>query len=348
MLGPSQYKLQVVDGVLVAIQPSQEEGGLPTVVDLTKKNLEPEYRTVIDTRNGQETVIDINNANDVKYIDMANAMNADAGSTVFKIRKMATATQPQPKSYKVGTDLVLSYDGRTYVDKKGILQNVPVDAVPLSDTVAFEVAKNQQLIKQAGAKLNQLDEDVGLILKGGTKADPTAVSAADQGVVIDAMRAAREGTGPYAAFSTLMSSTVGGLLPFTRDIFIDTQENRQYLRGIKVLGRSALVVNPRFPVAEMATVGELFPDPDKIFANPEAEASKFQSLKQMARAQLRRNLVSLKGGQLTDQRIKSQILANNFEIERLLDLLGCVPLPGQQAVDPAVSNALQNLSLIHI
>ena len=104
------------------------------------------------------------------------------------------------------------------------------------------------------------------------------------------MRAAREGTGPYAAFSTFMSSTVGGLLPFTRDFFKDTQENRQYLRGIRVLGRSALVVNPRFPVAEMATVGELFPDPDKIFANPEAEASKFQSLKQMAINQKRRNL----------------------------------------------------------
>ena len=343
VLGPSQYKLQVVDNVLVAVQPSKEEGGLPTVVELTKKNLEPEYRTVIDTRTGQETVIDINNATDVKYIDMANAMNAEAGTTIFKIRKMATATQPQPKSYKVGTDLVLSYDGRTYVDKNGVLNDLPVDSVPLSDTIAFEVAKNQQLINEAGEKLDKLDEDVGLILKGGTKADPTAVSAADQRIVIDAMRAAREGTGPYAAFSTFMSATVGGLLPFTRDMFTDTQANRQYLRGIRVLGRSALVVNPRFPVAEMATVGELFPDPDKIFANPEAEASKFQSLKQMARAQLRRNLEVIKAGQLTDQKIKSQILANNFEIERLLDLLGSVPMPGQQEVDPAVSGAIQNI-----
>jgi hypothetical protein len=343
VLGPSQYKLQVVDNVLVAVQPSKEEGGLPTVVELTKKNLEPEYRTVIDTRTGQETVIDINNATDVKYIDMANAMNAEAGTTIFKIRKMATATQPQPKSYKVGNDLVLSYDGRTYVDKNGVLNDLPVDSVPLSDTIAFEVAKNQQLIKQAGAKLDQLDEDVGLILKGGTRADPTAVSAADQGVVIDAMRAAREGTGPYAAFSTFMSNTLGGLVPITRDFFKDTQENRQYLRAIRVLGRSALVVNPRFPVAEMATVGELFPDPDRIFANPEAEASKFQSLKQMARAQLRRNLEVIEAGQLTDQKIKSQILANNFEIERLLNLLGSVPMPGQAEVDPAVSGAIQNI-----
>ena len=146
------------------------------------------------------------------------------------------------------------------------------------------------------------------------------------------MRAAREGTGPYAAFSTFMSSTLGGLLPFTRNLFKDTQENRQYLRGIKVLGRSALVVNPRFPVAEMATVGELFPDPDKIFANPEAEASKFQSLKQMAINQKRRNLQVLSQG-LTDQTTISQILANNFEIDRLL-ICWSVADARSQPVDP--------------
>ena len=343
VLGPSQYKLQVVDGVLVAVKPSKEEGGLPTVVDLTKKNLEPEYRTVIDTRNGQETVIDINNANDAKYVDAANAMNANAGRTVIQIRKMATATQPTPKNFKVGNDLVLSYDGRTYIDKDGVVQTLPSDAVKLSDTIAAALQKNLQLQKQAGIKLDELDKDLGTYLKGGTSANPTAVSAADQGIVIDAMRAAREGTGPYAAFSTFMSSTLGGLLPFTRDLFKDTQENRQYLRGIKVLGRSALVVNPRFPVAEMATVGELFPDPDKIFANPEAEASKFQSLKQMAINQKRRNLQVLSGGNLTDQTTISQILANNFEIDRLLDLLVSVPMPGQQPVDPAVSGALQTI-----
>ena len=343
VLGPSQYKLQVVDGVLVAIQPSQEEGGLPTVVDLTKKNLEPEYRTVIDSRNGMEIVIDINNANDAKYVDMANEINAEEGRTVIQIRKMATATQPTPKNFKVGNDLVLSYDGRTYIDKNGDVQTLPSDAVKLSDTIAAALQKNLQLQKQAGEKLDQLDEDLGTYLKGGTSADPTALSAEDQRIVINAMRAAREGTGPYAAFSTFMSSTVGGLLPFTRDLFKDTQQNRQYLRGIRVLGRSALVVNPRFPVAEMATVGELFPDPDKIFANPEAEASKFQSLKQMAINQRRRNLEVLSQGNLTDQTTISQILANNFEIDRLLDLLVSVPMPGQQEVDPAVSSALQQV-----
>ena len=343
VLGPSQYKLQVVDDVLVAVKPSKEEGGLPTVVELTKKNLKPEYRTVIDTRTGMEFYIDINNANDAKYVEMANEINAQEKRTVIQIGKMATATQPTPKNFKVGNDLVLSYDNRTYIDKNGVFQTLPSDAVKLSDTIAAALQKNLQLQKQAGEKLDELDEDLGLYLKGGTSANPTAVSAADQGLVIDAMRAAREGTGPYAAFSTFMSSTLGGLLPFTRNLFKDTQENRQYLRGIKVLGRSALVVNPRFPVAEMATVGELFPDPDKIFANPEAEASKFQSLKQMAINQKRRNLQVLSQGNLTDQTTISQILANNFEIDRLLDLLVSVPMPGQQPVDPAVSSAIQNV-----
>ena len=210
----------------------------------------------------------------------------------------------------------------------------------LSDTIAASL-QNLQLQKRVTSLV--VGYSFNRASKRRDKCRPTAVSATDQAIVIDAMRAAREGTGPYAAFSTFMSSTVGGLLPFTRDFFKDTQENRQYLRGIRVLGRSALVVNPRFPVAEMATVGELFPDPDKIFANPEAEASKFQSLKQMALNQKRRNLQVLAGGTLTDQTTISQILANNFEIDRLLDLLGSVPMPGQAEVDPAVSGAIQNI-----
>ena len=167
VLGPSQYKLQVVDDVLVAVKPSKEEGGLPTVVELTKKNLKPEYRTVM-TRTGMEFYIDINNANDAKYVEMANEINAQEKRTVIQIGKMATATQPTPKNFKVGNDLVLSYDNRTYIDKNGVFQTLPSDAVKLSDTIAAALQKNLQLQKQAGEKLDELDEDLGLYLKGGT------------------------------------------------------------------------------------------------------------------------------------------------------------------------------------
>ena len=270
--GPSGYQVKEIDGVLHVITPSEEEGGTPKATPLTTKHLKPEYRTVLDTRTGTEFYIDINNVNDAKYVEMANALNQEENRLVIQIGTMGTAKQPTPKNFKVGNDLVLSYDGRTYIDKDGNVQTLPSDAVKLSDTIAAGLQKNLQLQKQAGEELGKLDTALTGLLKGGTSAEPTAVSATDQAIVIDAMRAAREGTGPYAAFSTFMSSTVGGLLPFTRDFFKDTQENRQYLRGIRVLGRSALVVNPRFPVAEMATVGELFPDPDKIFANPEGRS----------------------------------------------------------------------------
>ena len=92
------------------------------------------------------------------------------------------------------------------------------------------------------------------------------------------------------------------------------------------LGRSALVVNPRFPVAEMEKVEQLFVRPETFFTNPSTEANKFIELKSLAIAQYRRNLQQLEQGVPKAQR--EQIEANNFELQRLMSLLPGVPLPG--------------------
>jgi hypothetical protein len=129
----------------------------------------------------------------------------------------------------------------------------------------------------------------------------------------------------------------------------ETQQARQYLRGIRVLGRSALVVNPRFPVAEMSTVGALFPSPEAFLVDPDSEAQKFIELKRIAMQQYQNNLRQLSSGTL-DAALVQQVQANNFELQRLMNLLPGVPLgvdgelldpQAQQEAQSIISGAIQ-------
>jgi hypothetical protein len=220
---------------------------------------------------------------------------------------------------------------------------VPTDAVPLSDTIAYDVAKNERIALLAGNQLAEMDEQLGFVIKGGTPDDPTSVSSKDRVILRDAMEAARNGTGPYAGFAVFLDRTFAGAIPAARKAFQDTQANRQFLRGLIILGRSALVVNPRFPVAEMEKVGALFPDPDtgSFFANPETEANKLVELKALALDQKRKNLEQLSLG-IQDKATVQAVLSNNFELDRLLGLLNGVPTELGQTVDSDTVNSLRS------
>ena len=85
-----------------------------------------------------------------------------------------------------------------------------------------------------------------------------------------------------------------------------------------------MVVNPRFPVAEMEKVGALFPSPENFFTNPETEANKLVEMKALALQQRRSNLTKLNQG-ISDDATRQAVLANNFEIDRLLGMLSTVP-----------------------
>jgi hypothetical protein len=51
------------------------------------------------------------------------------------------------------------------------------------------------------------------------------------------------------------------------------------LMHLKVLARDAFVANSKYPVAEMALVGKLFPDPDTFFTNRQTELIKLKQLR---------------------------------------------------------------------
>jgi hypothetical protein len=199
----------------------------------------------------------------------------------------------------------------------------------------------ERLRAVAGAQLARMDEELGITARGGSRDDPTSLTTEETGLIRDALTAARQGTGPWSGLGAAVDNVIGGFIPQAREMFANTQANRQYLRGLTILGRSALVVNPRFPVAEMERVGALFPDPDAFFRSPESEALKLIELKNLALAQRRRNLEALSQG-IPDAATTQAVLANNFELDRLLSLLATVPEGQPNAVDETAIQSLRS------
>jgi hypothetical protein len=336
-------ELREVNGELVVADPRTG-----TVISIFGEGevAAPDYRIIRDISNGLTTTIDVSTATGRAAIDMANAANENAGTTLFTVRTMPSDSTPQAKAFQVNNETVLSYDGgRTYASPDGQIKSMPSEGVvPLSDTIAYEVMRAERLRALAGNQLAQLDEQLGLTARGGDRDNPTSISSADAGLVRDALQAARQGTGPWSGIGALVDNVVGGMIPSdaVRSYFENNQQNRQFLRGVTILGRSALVVNPRFPVAEMERVGVLFPDPDKFFVNPETEALKLIELKSLAIAQKRANLVAINQG-ISDPATLQAVYANNFEIDRLLGLLQTVPDgTNQGGADEAALNSLRN------
>jgi hypothetical protein len=334
-------ELMTINGQIVAVNP-RTNVAIPIFGE--GEIAPPDYRIIRDSRNGMTTTIDVSTATGRAAIDAANAANAEAGTTIFTVRTMPSDSTPQAKAFQVGSDTVLSYDGgRTYVSPDGQIRSMPAEGVvPLSDTIAYEVMRAEQVRAAAGNQLALLDERLGLTMRGGDRDNPTPVSSVEAGLVRDALQAARRGTGPWSGIGALIDNVAGGMIPnqAIRTYFRNNQENRQFLRGLTILGRSALVVNPRFPVAEMERVGALFPDPDVFFRNPESEALKLIELKALVLSQYYANNAALNRG-ISDAATLQAVQANNFEIERLLGLLQTVPDGTNQS--GADASALESL-----
>jgi hypothetical protein len=105
--------------------------------------------------------------------------------------------------------------------------------------------------------------------------------------------------------------------------------------------KTALVLNPRFPVAELNKVEALYPDVDSFFVNPESEVNKLRELKAIALAQYRNNLERLAEGSLSTE-IVGKIQSNQHELNRLLTYLSPVDV---RVVSSAGSAGSRNASI---
>jgi hypothetical protein len=318
----------------------------PKLIDAAKDPRAPKpYKVVI---NGKEQYVDANGPNWPKVQKKINAaLEANPGSAVVT----NISTEVKPMGFMVSDDdgatkMVLSYDnGRTYNDTDGNPQKIPQGSIMVSPETTYQVYTAERSRTIAGEELARFDAELTEALVG-----QEGVSVEDLTGVKNALAMARKGTGFYANVTAFLDGASSVIPPAIKPDWVtifgrETQKARQYLRGVTVLGRSALVVNNRFPVAEMQNVASLFPDPDALFRDPDTEALKFIDLKRAATQQYRRNLQELEKPGL-DKKVAESIRANNFEIQRLLSLLPGVQLGGAPTGDneAAISEAQDIMS----
>lgn len=297
----------------------------------------PELRVITDLGSGKKVFVDINTPQGLAAVQNAGAANAASttGDNLFSVNTLTSDTLRSAQSFLVDGVPVISLDGgRTYEDA-GVSTPIPNNAIPLSNENAYDIITTEATRQRAAAQLQELlgtDSEDGMVqatVKGGTQDAPVALTEADRTALSlalsesqrDPVAAAKAGTGFGAQFDVFLDNVFAG--PLESGAFQDTQTARQYLKGITVLGRSALVVNPRFPVAEMENVAALFPDVDSFFKNPITEANKLIEMKRLAKEQLLRNLDYMASAAPSDQ--LSDIEANNKELKRLLGILESVP-----------------------
>ena len=259
-----------------------------------------------------------------------NYLNSKGDGKVAEILKVATAKQPTVKSFLIpgGVGPRLSYDnGKTYIDEHGNINEITSDAIPLDPTRTYEILENERIKAAAAEGLRVLDKEIiGASLNKGTADNPVPVSGEEISLVRNALEAAKKGTGFYAYLAATFDAFTG-VLPFDRlqGLVQSTQSARQFLEALKILGRSSLIVNNKYPVAEMQNVGALFPNTLNPFKNPISEANKLIELKRVVLVQQRENFKKLSQGGLQESD-RSRLMSNNLEIDRLLALIKDVPL----------------------
>ena len=123
-------------------------------------------------------------------------------------------------------------------------------------------------------------------------------------------------------------------------MFKDVEEGRQYVKLIRIMGRSALAASPRFAVADLEATGKLFPSEETFFTNPETESKKLIMLVNA----LKTEEIRLQGIPLTttDSAVLATRAVKLQEISRLKQLLGNQMWAGD--LSPVATNA--NISTV--
>ncbi|WP_353225492.1 hypothetical protein [Salinisphaera hydrothermalis] len=156
-----------------------------------------------------------------------------------------------------------------------------------------------------------------------------------------------QGTGPIAGARSAVNSFIG---PFVKGVpFERTAESRAGIRNFTQDAKTALVNNPRFPVAEQEVVQKLLPDADKFWTDPDAERAKLSKLRQFLQQKKGQNENSINGGRITEKEVGD--LANqNAAIDRVLGLMGSPEDAGQQSgesLPSGIPQGSQKIGTLH-
>jgi hypothetical protein len=305
---------------------------------------EPEYVEItLPNADGvlTKSIVDITSPQGKAAVARVNEVTAGGGQA--GMQKISTASVT-PRGFLIPEKGVFtSYDGgRTYVDENGITQQIPGDAFEVSNTISYEVAKNEKVRANAQAQLAEMDR---AIISNMTDAEGNPLTAEDMMEVKDAYEQARKGTGFWSKVYAAIDAVGGGIVApeYFAETFKDTQEARKFTKMVRVLGRSALAVSPRFAVADLQQVEQLFPTEEALFANPVTEANKLKTLSVYLDQQKRIILENLGGDVPLDSTMKSQLSQKLFEINRLQEILGPVQSIGAEDSSAAAFQAAKEL-----
>jgi len=308
-----EYKVEELNGQLVQYKIGDPESAV-AIFGEKGIDIDPVYMVQTNSATGAKNTFDATTPAGKAIIANANQANADAGTTVITLGKLGVDKTPSATAFNLGNKIVLSYDGgRSYINTQGVNVPMPTEgAVPVSDTIASEIQKKQRIYARAGEALTKLNDDIS-----------TAMGVPDDLRIIlrNADEAAMNGTGFMAKLATLADKTIGQFPGVTA--FQETEADKQYLRAITQMTKSALVLNRRFPVAELNKVELLYPNVDDFFVSRVSETNKLREIKRVALAQKKQNLTKLSEGGLSDEIIKD-VQSNNHQIDRLLAYLGPV------------------------
>ena len=287
------------------------------------------------------TVIDITSPQGKALIEQVNAANTAApGSASYqKVPTASTTVQGYLIYNEDGTTkgVYTSYDGKTYIDEDGNAQKITGGSHPVNDTIAYDVAKNEKLVAGARSQLEALDSEIISQMTTFDKdGKPILLNKQQQNEVRDAFAAARKGTGFWSKVYAGIDAVAGGLAPgLFSDMFKDTTDARQFVKMVRVLGRSALASSPRFAMGDLNTVQELFPNEQALLRSASTEMNKLNDIVFYLDEEKRRLLGEIASGKPLDSTMKSQINQKLFEINRLETILGPVAMLGQASENAA-------------
>jgi len=335
------------DGTLKVVQIDVRSGETKDLLD-EKTFTTPNYFSVTLTNAaGQEvtSVVDINTnagAAMVKKVNKAN--DPEQGGTIGSAAALKVATQsvrPQgfyvPKTEENPSGVVTSFDGgRTYTNANGE-QVVITEGFKVSDTIAFSVNRTARVSGASMRYLETLDNELSTSLNmvvydanGEPKLDDkgavvtTKVKLEDGGRVRDSLALARKGTGFWSKVNAGIDGLLGGVInpEYFGKMFADTQDARQFVEMVRILGRSALASSPRFAIADLEATEKLFPTETAFFRNPVTESKKLVRLAEELQSEKERIHNMRIDGVPIDSALASQHSQKLYEISRLEGLLG--------------------------
>ena len=287
------------------------------------------------------TVIDVNSPQGKAVLAQVNAANAAApGSASYQ--KVPTAST-KVQGYLIYNEdntvkgVYTSYDGKTYIDDDGNAQIITGGSHPVNDTIAYNVAKNEKLVAGARSEIEALDSEIISKMTTFDKdGKPITLNKQQQNEVKDAFAAARKGTGFWSKIYAGIDAVAGGVAPgLFADMFKDTTDARQFVKMVRILGRSALASSPRFAMGDLNAVQELFPNEQALLRSASTETNKLNDIVFYLDEEKRRLLGEIASGKPLDSTMKSQINQKLFEIKRLETILGPVAMLGQASENAA-------------